>query len=407
MNWTTPAELKAQVQKWWDRGELLSALVEPSQEATALFPRRLRFKGPTSSETAESFAEIRTWIASLQKMAYFRVGMREFKHRVLGKNSIPAEVWLDSLDDALQVIGKRRDANRFLALLEMTRKREPQLLPWLQKRTLLALELSPQWEQLLNIIAWLKEHPRPQIYLRQVDVAGVHSKFIESNRSVLAELLDAVLPSEFVDETASGITQFSRRFGFRVKPVRIRFRMLDAAHALLPGGGDQDITVDATTFASLNPKVTRVFITENEINFLSFPQIKDSMVIFGSGYGFEALEQADWLFHCQIHYWGDIDTHGFAILSSARARFPHIQSLLMDEQTLLAHSQLVGVEDTPHRLDVLPNLTAAEQALYRGLREHRWHQNLRLEQEHISWAYASAAIEQASVVIEQAASIRL
>src|ERR1700733_13549749 len=312
MNWTTPAELKAQVQKWWDRGELLSALVEPSQEATALFPRRLRFKGPTSSETAESFAEIRTWIASLQKMAYFRVGMREFKHRVLGKNSIPAEVWLDSLDDALQVIGKRRDANRFLALLEMTRKREPQLLPWLQKRTLLALELSPQWEQLLNIIAWLKEHPRPQIYLRQVDVAGVHSKFIESNRSVLAELLDAVLPSELVDETASGITQFSRRFGFRVKPVRIRFRMLDAAHALLPGGGDQDITVDATTFASLNPKVTRVFISENKINFLSFPQIKDSMVIFGSGYGFAALEQADWLFHCQIHYWGDIDTHGFA-----------------------------------------------------------------------------------------------
>ena len=36
MNWTTPADLRAQVQRWWDRGDLLRAAAtggEPSAEA--------------------------------------------------------------------------------------------------------------------------------------------------------------------------------------------------------------------------------------------------------------------------------------------------------------------------------------------------------------------------------------
>ena len=128
------------------------------------------------------------------------------------------------------------------------------------------------------------------MYLRQVDIPGVHSKFIEAHRGVLAELLDLALPPEAIDPTASGVSQFARRYGFRDKPLRIRFRVLDPEHrTLLPGGLAQDITLDAESFARLDPNVARVFITENEINFLAFPQVKDSLVIFGAGYGFEML----------------------------------------------------------------------------------------------------------------------
>ena len=38
-------------------------------------------------------------------------------------------------------------------------------------------------------------NPRPNIYLRQVDLPGLHTKFIEAHRGVLAELLDLALPS--------------------------------------------------------------------------------------------------------------------------------------------------------------------------------------------------------------------
>ncbi len=83
--------------------------------------------------------------------------------------------------------------------------------------------------------------------------------------------------------------------GFGTNRPRIRFRVLDPQHALLPllhGNLVQDITLDAESFAQLDPNVSRVFITENEINFLAFPQVKDSLVIFGAGYGFEMLNKA-------------------------------------------------------------------------------------------------------------------
>jgi hypothetical protein len=60
---------------------------------------------------------------------------------------------------------------------------------WTRPAALRALELSAEWPRLLDIVAWLQAHPRPGVYLRQVDIAGVHSKFIEAQRSVLGDLL--------------------------------------------------------------------------------------------------------------------------------------------------------------------------------------------------------------------------
>ncbi|MBP9805834.1 MAG: hypothetical protein KBE22_13140 [Candidatus Accumulibacter sp.] len=387
MSWTRPAALRAQVQKLWDRGDLLGSVVtgEP------LFPRRLALRGPSSQEMSDRFDEVRAWIGELRAMPHCRVEMREFRHRLFGANAVPGEVWIDSLDDALALIGKRRDASRFGTLLELTRARQPQLLAWLAKRPLRALDLSAEWNRLLDIVAWLQAHPRPGVYLRQVDIAGVHSKFIEAQRNVLGELLDLVLPPAALDSSAAGASQFARRYGFRDKPQRIRFRILDRRHALLAGDLEQDLTVDARSFARIDPKVERVFITENEINFLAFPEVTDSLIVFGAGYGFETLADAAWLSRCRIHYWGDIDTHGFAILDQLRAHFAHVESFLMDRATLLAFETQWGEEDR-QTLRELPRLHAEEGALYDDLRDNRLRRNLRLEQERIGFGWVEAAL---------------
>ena len=139
----------------------------------------------------------------------------------------------------------------------------------------------------------------------------------------------------------------------------------------------------------------RVFITENEINFLTFPPVQGSLVVFGAGYGFAALAGTHWLQRCAVHYWGDIDTHGLAILDQLRASVPHAQSLLMDEATLLAHRAHWGQEPTPVLHD-LPRLTAAEAALFDGLRQHQWQTQpqvqLRLEQERIGFGWVQQAL---------------
>jgi hypothetical protein len=230
------------------------------------------------------------------------------------------------------------------------------------------------------------------VFLRQVDLPGVHSKFIEAHRGVLAELLDRVLPGPAVDGGASGLAGFCRRYGFRDKPLRVRFRILDPRAAWFPGGQDQDITLTREDFSRLNIPVATVFITENEINFLAFPGVAGAMVVFGAGYGFENLASASWLRGKTLRYWGDIDTHGFAILNGLRGILPHAESFLMDQGTLLSHRPLWGREAVPETCD-LGRLTPEESDLYDRLRHNHWGERVRLEQERVGFHHLAAALE--------------
>lgn len=398
MTWTTPADLRAQVQKLWDKGDLLRLLMP----GAVMAPLRLRLVGPSSAELAERFDAVRAWMRELGCYAPadcapgYRIAMREFRHRVLGANAVPDAIWLDTLDAALALIGKKKDAQRFVQLLDGTRVQQPALLPWLHQRPLQALALVPEWPRLLAVVTWLQAHPRPGVYLRQVDLPGVDSKFIEAHRGVLSALLDLALPADAMDPTANGSSQFCRRYGFRDKPLRIRLRWLGTTAALLPAAGAQDVTLTQADFGRLALPVQRVFITENEVNFLAFPELADSLVIFGSGYGFDALAEAHWLRACSVHYWGDIDTHGFAILDQLRAHVPQVQSLLMDRTTLMAHTDQWGQEPTPVLRD-LPRLNAKEHALFDDLRHRRLgafsaHEHVRLEQERIGYGWVQQAV---------------
>jgi hypothetical protein len=389
MRWTTPSDIVRQLRKLWDRGTIPAALATREE----IFPRRISFKRPNSAEMAERFTEVRAWIALLDREAkHYRLVWQDINHRTLGANAVPAEIWIDSLEDCLALIGKRREADRFASMVEMTGQHSPQLITWLIKRPLQGLALADSWPRLLEIVSWLDRHPRPGIYLRQVDIPGVHSKFIESHRGVLAELFDLVLPQDTIDPTVRGATGFCRRYGFRDKPERVRFRLLDPSLSLLAGAIDQDITVTACTFANLKlPAIERVYITENEINFLSFPQVPHSMVIFGAGYGFKLFTDASWLHNCTIHYWGDIDTHGFAILDQLRTLFPGAISFLMDRETLLAHQLHWGKEPQPSRAE-LSRLTSKEQLLYDDLRLDRLAVQLRLEQERIGFEWVEKMV---------------
>ena len=176
MTWTTPTDLKAQVQKLWDRGCLLA----PLAGGDIILPKRLVLKGPSSRELSERFPDVRDWIAQLSATAGpYRIEWRTVNHRVLGSNQIPSAIWVDSLNDALDLLGKRRAADTFSALVGETREQQPELIPWLARYPLRAVALAGDWERLLAVVAWVREHPHPAIYLRQIDLPGIdHSKVV-------------------------------------------------------------------------------------------------------------------------------------------------------------------------------------------------------------------------------------
>jgi len=389
VTWTDAKALKAQLARLWERGELLRDVVT----GNARFPLRLKLNSPSSADITDRFNEVRAWVIELAAINAVRIEWQEVRHRVQGAQKMPASVWVDTLEDALIWLGKRREWERFSTQVAATRQTHPALLPWLEKRPLQALDLSAEWPRLLAVVTWLVEHPRPGIYLRQVDLPGIHSKFIETHRGVLAELLDLALPAAALDSSKTGVSQFAARYGFLEKPIRIRFRVLDPAIRLVPGSAYPDVTLDADSFSRLELAVRRVFITENETNVLVFPPVADAIVIFGAGYGWDALARSHWLKRCSIHYWGDIDTHGFGILDQLRGYFAHVDSFLMDRETLDAHTAFWGFEAIPLMVD-LHRLSPKEKALYDDLRDHRIQPGLRLEQEHIGFNWLASQLEQ-------------
>lgn len=391
--WSTPDDIRNRVRREWESGRILAAMLG----AEPVFPLRIPLKKPNTQALSEHFEAARQWISGLaaaareQTGAGYQLEWREFNHQQLGRNRIPVAAILESERDGLVLIGKQRDAARFRALAATIAGNFPALSAWLEKRPLTVLNYAESWPGLLAVLDWVVCHPRSGVYLRQIDATGVDTKFIERHRGLLGELLDIVLPPESVNTRYTGAGGFEMRYGFKPKPSQIRFRILDPEFFIQ---GMSDLTVMCSEFAQLALPIKRVFITENEINFLAFPHVPDSLVLFGSGYGFDALAQTDWLRHKEIVYWGDIDSHGFAILDQLRSHFPSARSMLMDRTTLLEHRAFWGGEDSPTARE-LNRLQAEESALYDDLRCNRFAPSLRLEQERVGFAWVEATLMRA------------
>jgi hypothetical protein len=385
--WSTPAEVKARVRRRWDRGEFLAESVVQG----ALYPLSLSIKGPTSSEITADFAAVQEWVAAWRRPNGVRCEWKTVGHRLFGANEMPTAASFDDAQDVVRFLGMHREWETFQEIVEHTRAQLPGILPWLARRSMQALALSADWERILSVVVWVRDHPRRGVYLRQVDLPGVHTKFIEGHRGVISELLEEVVPPATTESSARGALGFNRRYGFRDKPERIRFRYLDPSCSIEPSRLGLDLTVDSQAFAQLNPPVQRVFITENEINFLAFPDFPRSLIIFGSGYGWSALQGAEWLQHCEVHYWGDIDTHGFSILDQLRSVLPHAQSFLMDLATFEAFRHLCSTESTPAKRE-LQRLSPEERLLFDMLRRESAETTPRLEQERIPFCRIDAVL---------------
>lgn len=393
--WTTPAAIQAHLLRLWNSGSWLVAHVG----GVPLFPMTLPVRQPGAAMMGEQFDAVRRWIRQLEEGSKSHKGYgyviewREINHRQLGRNRVPVQVVLADETEALKLIGKAADKRRFEQLAAITLQLFPALAGWLRRRPMTVLEQAGAWARILAILQWFVVHPRPALYLRELDIAGVDGKFIETRKALLAELLDQLLPPEAVNAEAVGARQFEARYGLLAKPALIRFRLLDAHHHI---GGLSDLSVPVAQFTALRATVKRVFITENEINGLAFPEVPDSMVIFGGGYGIERLADVRWLDARQIIYWGDIDTHGFAILDRLRSFLPQARSMLMDLATLEAHRLLWGSEEAHKRYTgSLSRLTPDEQALFQLLRDDVLGERLRMEQERLGFNWVSAAIRAA------------
>ena len=361
----------------YTKGEHLKAYLKKEP-----FELNFTFKRLSQKNIESSFNQINQWIKELNQLP-FEIEFVSVSYRSLGEQSLPRSVTI-TREQFLFYLGKKGEFDRHIFLLEESFSTFPLLKALLTKEPKLIMEYADVWDRLLRVCHYFVASPQPNLYVRELEIEGVDSKFIEQYKRVLDRLLETILEPKFYNGEITKMAHygFEKKYGLKYDLPSIRFRILDEQHYIC---GLDDVSLPLNLFKNLNLGCTNVYITENKINGLSFPKRKDSIVIFGLGYGIELLKEVAWLKTKNIYYWGDIDTHGFAILSQIRGYFSQTQSILMDEQTLMRFKHLAVVESKPF-LGVLSNLSKDEELLFDGLKYNIYGEQLRIEQERISFS---------------------
>jgi hypothetical protein len=352
------------------------------------WPMTITLGAPSESTAARHTDHVRAWIEAWQ--AWRGAGMLEWQERrwrSLGTQRLPARVLLATAEDVAAWLGESARWQTAQERYGRLAGQWPGLTCCLGRHfEVLADYAESDFERLEALLLWFGEHPTSNLYPRQLPVAGIDSKWLESRRGVLAELAAAVGGKD-----PSGL-DFYQCCGLRPLPGLIRMRLLDPQLRDCVGGLG-DISAPAEEIARLTLPVRCAYIVENLQTGLAFDDLPGAVVVMGLGYGVDQLARFKWLEGLRCIYWGDIDTHGLAILSRARSILPQLESLLMDEATLLGHRALWGEEKQPHSAASLACLTDAERSVYDGLKRQRWGYNVRLEQERIGWREAWRTIK--------------
>lgn len=392
--WTTPAAARRKLARRWTSGELLTT----HARAGRVTPVEVVITGPTTSELAERHDEASRWVLGWRQVgatAGITVQTREAGGRSVGRNSVASRLVIDTDAALWSFLGVTREVRCFDALLGGVGPGgvgpggvADRIRDWMAERPLTVLEHAADWPAVTAAVRWLAGSAGTGRHLREIPIPGVDTKFIESRRGVLAALLDAC--GATVDPTAPP-SRFTRRYGFADKPARVMLRSLDPDRPLL--AGITELAVRAAEIEALPLGAhTRVVIVENDTTYLSLPPLAATIAVLGGGYAVSVVARAPgWLRQREVSYWGDLDTHGFAILDRLRALVPGVTSLLMDRATLLTHRSQWVSEPSPVSV-ALGHLTPAETSLYTDLVEDTFGPAVRLEQERVSFPMVQAAL---------------
>jgi len=378
----TSSDIKEQAERWYK--EFLIA----ETAGKDFFPRDIRFGKVRPSGTLEGFQKIREWLEDLRACSKERAGygyLIEFverKDQRIGKQQFPNRIYFDNKDDYLLFIGRKKEFQLFKSVVAKAVGAIPRLYDWILINPLRIIEHLKAWDDLIKVCSYFIANPSPNLYIRELPIE-VHTKFIEENKAVLRQLLNFLIE----DCINKGENEFEKRFNLKCNEPLIRIRILDEDIAKEYFSGLTDLSIPQGEFNLLNINCKRIFILENKtnfsniFNFLTMPALKDSIAVFGKGFQLGLLKNAIWLHDKQIIYWGDIDIHGFQMLSQLRSYFPTTQSLMMDMETF-NEFRAFRVTGTYSNINNLPNLTKEENELFNHILDLR--EDNRLEQEKIA-----------------------
>ncbi len=348
-------------------GPVLDLPLHPPTESVAL----------TDSTTAVG------WVASWRDSGVKEVGWAPRQWASLGNQRVPERLRFDTPSSLAVFAGRsthwRTVSTRCVALIERWDGR-PAVASVLRRHARAIGELSPaDFTRLTAVIDWLVAHPNSGLYIRQLPIRGVDTKWVGSHKSLVTGIVTAIT-------SATGL-------GLAQPPGLVRLRFLDPT--LQPGGLD-DLAAPVETLAALDVRPDVIYVFENLESVVAMPEVTGAVVVHGSGFAVDRLGRIPWIRDGRIVYWGDLDSNGFAILNRLRSHCSNVQTVLMDEEVLIEHRDLWVAEPTPATGEFTYLLPAELKVLMR-LAELG---DVRLEQERLTWPMCVEQLRKAAAPAE-------
>lgn len=329
----------------------------------------------TIAKYQREFYDIRSLSKEVKGYGY-TIEWKTIKNKMLGTQDFPSKITFETADDFERFLQKVKEVADFRKNVALINGKFSKLQHWIEKYPQKVIDNSEDWNNILKVLDYFSKNPLPKLYIRELPIE-VHTKFIEQHKAVISELLDIVI-EEYVDKNEK---DFEKRYGLRYDEPMVRMRLLDKTLATSYFSGLDDITIPVSLFLKLKMSISMAYIVENKVNFLTFPPVAKSIVIWGKGYGVASIKDSELLKSTELIYWGDLDAQGFEILSQFRSYFARVKSLLMDKATFDKYFE--NDLGTPSKINAKLNLTTEEEELYSYIKTN----NYRLEQEKIPQSY--------------------
>ena len=307
-----------------------------------------------------------------------------------GEQTFISRILFETKDDFLSFINENKSYKRFYNAIELVKESHllstEKICEW-SKSHLNDLQSEPEsshyWSDICLCAEWLNKNQDSKLYIREIPLP-VHTKFIEQNSKLIQSLT----------EKSDSAVSFEDTFGLKTKPCSVRFRSISEKVSLpFSTTNLSECQIPIKDFECLDKEfsdqIKNIFIVENEMVYLTFPKVPNSICIWGHGYTVNSLNNVKWFNSKRIYYFGDLDEHGFDILSSYRRFYPDIQSFCMDRDTWNKY-QMFAVEGK--KLDgskVPENLKDAERLFFCILHNSK---KDRIEQERISVEYIKEVV---------------
>ncbi|GAB1407833.1 DUF3322 and DUF2220 domain-containing protein [Thermomonas brevis] len=350
------------------------------------WPLRLPLGLPTEQQAEANWPLFDAWLREWASVQGGHVQRASRRWSRLGEQHLPSHWCFESPADVAEALQERMRWQRAAARHAQWCKRfdaDGRHAAWAgalaSSFEVLADTQEADFARLGEVLAWLLSHPASGLYLRQLPIAGIDSKWMEPRRGTLAVWLQAL------GRSGEG-SDFNALAGLRSAPPRLRLRVLDA-RLRAQIGGLGDVLAPLSDIAALPLRPSRVLIVENRDTGMALNELPDTVAVMALGYSVDVLAAIPWLATARIGYWGDIDTHGLSIFSRLRGYLPQAQALMMDTDTLQRFQLLAVREPRPQRVPPM-NLPPQQHALWQELAEHHYGTDARLEQERLPWDWA-------------------